>query len=337
VSNDDTDNIPNIVTRNNMHHVLNDNILNPKFMRGRKTNLDDLPFLDRGLVYDNTEFRYRFKRTIMASRGCLFRCTYCFEHQWNDMYQKVKDAGMIRQFYSVDRLLSELEEVKNSYDTRFIKFYDDVFPPFPNRKEREWHQKFCEEYPKRIGLPFHVLTRCDLVVNLLENHGVDILADLKKAGMASVTMSVESGNQFIRDHIIMRDMTRADMEKAFSHAWKIGLPTFPNTILGIPAPILPKIDDPDFNAKLKEIGRQCQILRELNGRKIDLEAVLKIVSEWFIDPYEKRKYILNFLKSAGLRESYKDYDKESVRFTLAQKVGSPEFATLFPYPKTKIL
>jgi len=351
------DEIPNIVTRENMGRVLMapssspsalritgqshkenvgmmDHRLNPRFMRGRKTNLDDLPFLDRGLVYDNTEFLYRYKRTIMASRGCPFRCTYCFEHQWNEMYRGVKDAGAIRQLYGVDRLLRELEYFAKRYDTRFIKFYDDVFPPFPSKKELEWHQEFCEEYPRRIGLPFHILTRCDLVTNLLDK-GVDILADLKRAGMASVTMSIESGNQFIRDHVVMRDMTKDDIERAFAHAWKLKVHTFPNDILGIPAPIMPKIDDPDFDLKLKEVERQCKILREVNGRKIDLESVQKIATQWFVDPYERRKYIIHFLAEAGLRESFRDYDKESVRFVLAQKPGFPEFPILAPYPKTK--
>ena len=301
INNGNQNEIPNIVTRENMNHILNGNALNPEFMRGRKTNLDDLPFLDRGLVYDNTEFRYRYKRTIMASRGCPFRCTYCFEHQWNELYRNVRNSCAIRQLYSVDRLLDELGDFTRRYDTRFIKFYDDVFPPFPNLKEKTWHEEFCEKYPKRIGLPFHVLTRCDLVVNLLENHDADILTNLKKAGMASVSMSIESGNQFIRDYVIRRDMTKSDIEKAFSHAWKIGLPTFSNTILGIPAPIL---------SKPEEIVRQFEILSKLNGCRINP-------------------------KKAGLRESYKEYDKESVRFTLARKPGFPEFPILFPYPKTK--
>lgn len=302
VNNGNPNEIRNIVTRENMSRVLTaSKSVNPAFMRGRKTNLDDLPFMDRSLVYDNTEFLYRYKRTIMASRGCPFRCTYCFEHQWNEMYHGIENAGAIRRLYSVDRLLSELEEVVSRYDTRFVKFYDDVFPPFPSQKEREWHKEFCEEYPKRIGLPFHVLTRCDLVVDLLENYGLDVLMDWKKAGIASVSMSIESGNQFIRDNVILRNMTKVDIEKAFAHAWKIGLPTFSNTILGIPAPIL---------SKPEEVGRQFKILSELNGCQIDP-------------------------KEAGLRESYKDYDKESIRFTLAQKPGFPELPILAPYPKTK--
>src|SRR3989344_862124 len=337
--------IPNMVTRENMERVLKnpkgqisgmvDYGLDPKFMRGGKNNLDDLPFLDRGLVYDNTEFLYRYKRTIMASRGCPFRCTYCFEHQWNELYRGVRNPGAIRQLYGVDRLLDEIEDFTKRYDTRFIKFYDDVFPLFPNVKEKAWHEEFCEKYPKRIGLPFHVLTRCDLVVDLLEKADMDIFKDWKKAGMASVTMSIESGNQFIRDHVVMRDMTKYDIKTAFGHAREIGLYAFANTILGIPTIIIPKIDDQDFDNKLKETKRQCKILREVNHRKIDLEAVEKIASDWFVDPYEKRKYIVDFLKSAGLHESFRDNDRDSLSFSLDQKPGFLEFAALAPYPKTK--
>ncbi len=351
--------IPNIVTRENMDRVLknhkNQNLaldvlnqsgssqgvgmvdysVDPTFMRGRKTDLDDLPFLDRGLVYDNTEFKYRYKRTIMASRGCPFRCTYCFEHQWNALYKTVKNPGGIRQLYGVDRLLDEIEDFTGRYDTRFIKFYDDVFPPFPNVKEKAWHEEFCEKYPKRVGLPFHVLTRCDLVVDLLEKGGIDILKKWKEIGMASLTMSIESGNQFIRDHVVMRDMTRYDIETAFRRAREVKLYTFPNTILGIPAPILPKINDPKFDEKLKEIGGQCKILRDINHLKIDLDIALKTAADWFVDPHERRRYILDFLKSVGLRESYGDYDRESIRFTLAQNPGFPELPILAPYPKTK--
>jgi hypothetical protein len=65
----------------------------------------------------------------------------------------------------------------------------------------------------------------------------DALLLLKKAGIASLTMSIESGNAFIRDHILMRDMTEAQIRFAFGLAKKLKIPTFSNTILGIPGPL----------------------------------------------------------------------------------------------------
>ena len=349
----------NVVTSENAHKVLeiphtglvqlgsdisdapktikfDDYSLSKNHLRERETNLDNLPFMDRGLIYNNTEFLHRYKRTLMASRGCPFKCTYCFEHQWNDLYHGVGkgQSTRIRQWYSVDRFLDELEYIKVNWDTRFFKFYDDVMLPFPNPAEIAWHQEFCEKYPERIGLPFHLLTRCDLVSTLLDK-GIDVVSDWKKIGMASFTMSIESGNPFIRDHVIIRDMSGQEIKRAFKRGWDAGVYTFPNVILGIPAPLLPYPDDNDFKEKIADISRQVKILQRINNRKIDLDILLENARNWFADESDRREYIVNFLYSAGLRHDNLAYNRESVEFALDQRPGFGEFGTLFPYPKTK--
>jgi DNA repair photolyase len=268
---------------------------------------------------------------MMASHGCPFRCTYCFEHQSQLLY---RGLGKVRRWLSVDRFLDELEYVKRNWDTRFFKFYDDVFPPFPSDAEVAWHQEFCRKYPARIGLPFHILTRCDLVIRLKER-GVDALSDWKKAGLASITMSIESGNRFIRDHILVRDMSTRDITEAFQMAFDRGIPTFPNTIVGIPAPVLPRPDDPDFGEKLAKVAKDLEILRRINGSKINLEEIHRLIGDWLTKESQAREVIVEMLKSLGFRHSQLEYDSESVAFTLEQKPGFVEFPVLFPYPKTK--
>lgn len=354
------DDIPNIITRTNASKVLvssslglvlsgfgqavlgqqnispDSYIVSPRHLNPRRVNLDSLPFMDRGLVYDTTEFKNRFKRTHMASRGCPFKCTYCFEHQWNELYKSVGTgiSARIRQWYSVDRFLDELEYIKKNWDTRFIKLYDDVMLPFPNDDEIAWHEEFCSKYPKRVGLPFHLLTRCDLVVRL-KTKGIDVIADWKKAGMASMTMSIESGNAFIRDQVITRDMTGFQIEEAFKIAYAAGIYTFPNVILGIPAPLLPYPDDSDFDQKMQRVVEEVKILQKLNGRRIDVEKAMKFVREWSMAESDYRRHLVTFLRGAGLRHSYIEYEKESVQFTLDQRPGFPEFPILAPFPKTK--
>jgi len=359
-NNNPVENIKNVVTKENALRVLETTVagvvqigglaqspetcqispdkysLSRKHLRERKIDLDSLPFMDRGLIYNNTAFLHRYKRTLMASRGCPFRCTYCFEHQWNALYKGVGkgQSTRIRQWYSVDRFIDELEYIKKSWDTRFFKFYDDVMIPFPNESEIAWHQEFCSKYPKRIGLPFHLLTRCDLVVSLLEK-GIDVVADWKKIGMASFTMSIESGNTFIRDHVVVRDMSAQEIVHSFKHSYDSGVFTFPNTILGIPAPLIPKVDDSDFDGKIAEVSRQIKLLQKINNRKIDLDVIVQNARHWFMDEHDRRAYVVKFLESAGLRYSHLEYNRESVEFTLNRQPGFAEFGTLFPYPKTK--
>jgi len=352
------DQIQNVVTKENVYKVLeipadsrkvqlgliSDGSKDEKYfdaftmkrgiVRSRKVDLDTLPFLDRGLVYDSTAFRKRFKRTHMASRGCPFRCAYCFEPQFNDLY---KGLGRVRQYYGVDRFLEELKYVMKNWDTRYFKFYDDVFPPFPSPDEVAWHEEFCSKYPVRVGLPFHILTRCDNVMKLHEK-GVNVIRDWKKAGLASLTMSIESGNQFIHDHVIVRDMSQEQVKAAFAIAYAEGVYTFPNTIVGIPSPILPREDDPHFDEKLALVKRDLGILKTVNGTRMDFDEALKLNQTWF--PNEKstalrRRSTVQFLGNMGLRHDNIATNVESVMFTLKCKPGFAEFLTLFPYPGTK--
>src|SRR5581483_8412611 len=67
----------------------------------------------------------------------------------------------------------------------------------------------------------------------------EIVSLLKKAGIKSISMSIESGNPFIREQIFKRGMTEDDIRYAFELCHKNDINTFSNTILAVPAPIIP--------------------------------------------------------------------------------------------------
>lgn len=215
------------------------------------TTLDSLPYLDRGLIYAHSHLGDFPMRSFMASRGCPFECTYCFEPKFNKLY---KGKGAIYNRMSVQRLCAEIRETAECWPTQFIKFYDDMF--WVSRKIDPWLEEFAEVYPREVGLPFFCLTRCNV---LTEDH----LILLKHAGLHSLTMSIEAGDDYVRDKIIKRHMTRTEILDAFALCRKYNVVTFANSILGIP--VKPEImvaqgkTALDYDIESLDINIECKV------------------------------------------------------------------------------
>lgn len=226
------DHIPNIVTKANFTPGV------PPVMRQRRRSLDDLPFLDRELLYSSTRLGRFPMRSFMVSRGCPYKCTYCFNHKYNMLY---KGKGALHSRMSVGRVISELTDLKGRYETQFIKFYDDIFV----MKDDEWLDEFSERYPREIGVPFHCLMRANLLTE-------PILLKLKKAGLASMSMSIESGNDRVRNEVLKRNMAKETLIVAFDLCHKHNVPTFSNTIFAIPGTTLKEdIESLDLNLRCR--------------------------------------------------------------------------------------
>jgi DNA repair photolyase len=307
------DAIPGILTRNN--RLANGGVTIP-----HRTNfLDDLPFYDRELVYAKTQLRHFGMRTFMASRGCPYPCTYCFNARFNDLY---RGKGKTINRYSVDRLLEELLDLKRRYPTQFIKFWDDIFA----FRTDEWLLEFADKYPRVIGLPFHCLTRADLV-----RKDPSIIEVLGRAGLHSVTMSIESGNPFIRKHLFKRGMEEEDIQFAFAHCRKLGVRTFSNNILAVPTPVIPRVSDPDFEAKATALADHLEHYFHIKIGDIHRE----LEKGTGLQP-GVRSAIVDQFRQLGLRLDCLEYDIETVDINIENKVTSAEFVQLSPYPGTSL-
>ena len=238
------DDIPNIVTQSNFHRVLiPSDLKRENYIKYRVANtmertcrdpvnhvgcLDHLPFLDWRLFLARTSFERDnslLKRTIMTRRGCPYPCTYCFNRVQNALYSGQKTIHN----YSIDRVIAECKEVSHQWPTEFWKIYDDIAFFSSKGEEGDRLREFAEKWKREINLPFFVLTRADLVAR-----DPDILKTLKQAGCQSCTMSIEGGNEYVRNRVLERSMT--DEQVIFSHhlAWDLGIKTFSNIIFSVP-------------------------------------------------------------------------------------------------------
>jgi radical SAM superfamily enzyme YgiQ (UPF0313 family) len=200
-----------------------ENLITPKGinpLRNLISNLDEIPFPDRDLVLSNSWLKNIPKKTFYSTRGCFFKCNYCCNVKYHELY---KDKGQLFRRFSVERVIKEIEYVQQRYKMDFVKMGDDLFA----MKADDWLIEFSEKYSKRIGKPFNCYLRFDRIDD-------EVLKLLKKAGCYSVNLSVDSLSQHVREKVLNRSMRKVDIETELKRINRYDINTFVNFMLAIP-------------------------------------------------------------------------------------------------------
>lgn len=136
------------------------------------SNLDDLPLPDYSFVADL--IRKSKMGSIITSRGCPARCNYCStSHYWG---QKIRT-------YSVDRVLDEIQYLKNEYGIKKLFFHDDTF----NLTEKRV-MDICQGM---IDRKFNLQWACHGRVYPTSQEMIDKMVE---AGCSHVCWGIESGS-----------------------------------------------------------------------------------------------------------------------------------------------
>lgn len=204
--------IPNLWVKS--QQVIYKNSLRPLI-----SDLDTLPFVSRDLVNKYEHYRKLHRRMVLTGRGCPFKCSYCFNHAYHDLY---KGMGRIVRKRSVDHVIRELKTVLETNAPRRFQFVDDTFI-----LDHDWCMEFCDRYRSEIRLPFIVYSRVNLVTE-------EIVAKLKWAGCITILYAIESGNDDIRNRVLKRNISRKQIIDAAQLFRKYGLRTYAQNMVGLP-------------------------------------------------------------------------------------------------------
>lgn len=165
-------------------------------------------------------------QSVLTSRGCPYRCTYCFNHEVTDRY--LEDGGHSRRsylrHYSTERILRELKELKarHPYIETFI-FDDDLFT---------LNKQYCADFAKAyadsgLNVPF--------VLNAhVQSFSEPIAKALSESPCMILKFGVESGSAELRKKVLERHMSNQQIIDAFDLCHEYGLHTSAFLMFGLP-------------------------------------------------------------------------------------------------------
>jgi len=151
--------------------------------------------------------------TMNTSRGCPFGCSFCSVGSiWGKGYT----------YFSVDRIIAEIEYLIEKFGAKGIYFREDHFTLNLERTE-----EFCEKLiEKGIDLHWACETRVDSMPE-------ELIKLMSAAGCRAVYLGVESGSQKILDRS-NKKITVEQIENTINWCKKYNIRTYCSLITGVP-------------------------------------------------------------------------------------------------------
>ncbi len=165
-------------------------------------DLDTIPWADKS-VYRETGLLPSDVYTIMTSRGCPYKCSFCNSNLLHRIYED--DDNYLRT-RSVDDVIAELKWAKEIYRPQVVNFYDEIFAI-----GMKWFEEFSERYRREIGIPY----MCCVYPSMVNEKRAELLG---ASGCVKVDMGVQSVATGMgkKKAILNRGETNDQVRDAFS-------------------------------------------------------------------------------------------------------------------------
>ena len=218
------------------------------------SDLDTLPFPDRTIYYKFPLLRKSTLKPFMASRGCPFFCSFCFNEKLRIIYS---NKGRYVRFRSPENLIAEIKEVESMYGLKSIYFVDDLFV-----LDQKWLKEFTYLYKKEVKKPFV----CSSNVNTLNEQTIRMLKD---SGCCAVSFGIETGNEKLRRTLLNKDITNSQIEKVGYLLKKYRLKFMTFNMIGLPGETIhDALETIKLNIKIGTDYPRCSILTPYPGTKL---------------------------------------------------------------------
>ncbi len=269
----------------------------------RIKDLDLLPFPDRGLLIYRERYAKNTLATIIASRGCPFKCDFC---------ASVPIWGRKAVFRSPEHIVAEIKDLHDRYHIKEFKFFDDTFTIVKKNVI-----EFCRQLTAAYGEKYFSWLCLSHITTLND----EVIYWLKKAGCRQIHLGVETGSEKVVK-LIHKGIKLSDVEKAVKLVKKHNLWVHTFFMIGIPYETEQDMDDTiDFIKKIKPDSVNLCTFTPYPGTELYSYCVEKGLLK-HDDNYEIFKHIghhstENFFLENVSKETYRIKLKEILEVTTA--------------------
>jgi radical SAM superfamily enzyme YgiQ (UPF0313 family) len=180
-------------------------------------DLDQLPSVDYDMLditkYSIPTMRGRYVISMMLSRGCPFKCTFC---------DAPLTMGKKLRFWTLDRIVADIRGYVEKYGCRNFVFKDSTFTA-----NKKWAAEFCD---RLIAEGLDIKWRCNTRVNLVPP---PLLEKMARAGCYVINFGVESGDPEILKRI-EKEVEIEAIYDAHRRCRQLGIRTYATFLVGNP-------------------------------------------------------------------------------------------------------
>lgn len=279
-------------------------------------NLDELPLPDREIYYKYRYIKELSLKRFTSGRGCPNSCSYCYNSKYRESY---KDKGEYVRRKSISRMLQEIQDAQEKSNVKSLHFSDDIFT-----HNKKWVLEFCQEYKRKINLPF----TCNATADSLDEQ---LIKALKEAHCSGIAMGIETGNEKIRSFILNKQITNQQIIQAGYLIKKYGLYLVTFNMIALPGETIEEaFQTVEINTKIRPNHVRLTFTFPLPETKLSRYAIEKrFIEEDYVEK------LSNFPPSTPLPVFKSDYKNQFKNLFFLFHFGV-KFPSLFPLIKILI-